>query len=360
MTGWSPVARDVTDRGSLEETVLDAILNNEQLVVFMKDRDGRYLFTNRTFEQRFSLSHNQALGKSDDDLFLPKHAALYQKNDGKVLEVGRSILLEEVARYDDGEHTNIVLKFPLRDAENNVFAVGGIVIDITVRKEVEKALVKSTRQLQYALDERERLSHDLHDNIIQVLIACGLGIEGLRGIIETDIKKAASEITRVITELNLVIEDIRQYIVGIDPMVRVSPAQIRRELRRITRVPKDVKSPRFRVRLTPSVVSQLSPDQAKHLLLIAREAVSNSVRHARAKTIAVALKRHKRCVRLVVKDDGVGFNPRITKNTGYGLGNMALRAERLKGHFQLVSTRREGTQIFVDLPAAAIGERTVR
>jgi signal transduction histidine kinase len=56
-------------------------------------------------------------------------------------------------------------------------------------------------------------------------------------------------------------------------------------------------------------------------------------------------------VRLTVKDDGVGFDPAVTKNTGYGLRNMASRTERLKGRFQLVSKQGKGTQISVDLPA---------
>jgi len=484
IAGWSLVTRNVTERRKAEEALrisqssFEAILNNDRLIVFLKDLDGRYVFTNWMFERRFGLSHNQAIGKSDDDLFPPEQAAAFRNNDREVLQTGRSTEFEEAVRYEGSEHISIVVKFPLRDVQGAMYAVCGIVTDITERKKVEEelrdskarfqrlidgaplgmvvldrdkryvrvnhafcdlvgyseeevlgqtyalfthpedlranlkltnslfegactdyrlekryirkggqtiwvrvnatslalpgsrehhviaiieniterkwaeeALRRSEEQLRCALDERQRFSQDLHDNIVQVLVACGLGLEGSRRLIKTEPHKAVREITCAITELNLVIEDIRHYIVGIDPVLRFSAVQFRAELRRITRALTGAKSPRFRIRLTPSVVKQLTPDQAKHLLFIAREAVSNSVRHARAGTITVSLQRHKGGTRLAVKDDGAGFSLRVTKKPGYGLRNMALRAERLKGRFQLFSARRQGTQIFVDLPA---------
>jgi PAS domain S-box-containing protein len=57
-----------------------------------------------------------------------------------VLRTGQSIEFEEVAQYRDGEHISLVVKFPLRDAKETVYAIGGIVADITARRRAEEAL----------------------------------------------------------------------------------------------------------------------------------------------------------------------------------------------------------------------------
>ncbi|MDP1767363.1 MAG: PAS domain S-box protein [Nitrospirota bacterium] len=122
------------------EARLAAILDNSPLVIFLKDLDGRYLFINRTFERRFDLSHDQIIGKTDDDLFSPEQATAFRSNDREVLRTGQSIEFEEVAQYRDGEHTSLVVKFPLRDAKEGIYAICGIVADITERKRAEEAL----------------------------------------------------------------------------------------------------------------------------------------------------------------------------------------------------------------------------
>lgn len=368
MTEWLPVARDVSNHrnsvealGQTQEQFSNAFIEAE-IGMALVALDGRWLQVNRAL--------CEIVGYSEDELTATNFQVITHPDDLEAdMALAHRLLSGEIPNYrmekrylhKEGHVVWILLVQSLvRDTQGTPLYFIAQIKNITERKKTEEALRESEEQLRYALDERKRLSQDLHDNVIQVLMACGLGLEGLRRIIKRDPKEAVSEITRVISELNLVIEDIRHYIVGIDPVLRFSPAQFRASLRRITRAFTGSKSLRFRVRLTPSVVSQLTPEQAKHLLFIAQEAVSNSVRHGRARMIAMSLQRHKGGARLAVKDDGAGFNPRVARNTGSGLRNMTLRAERLKGRFQLVSKRRQGTQIFVDLPAAAIGERTVR
>lgn len=122
----------------VSEERMDAILSNSPLMVFVKDRAGRYLFTNRMFEQRFRLSHRQAIGQTDAELFAPDQAAAFQSNDEKVLRSGMPMEFEESARYDDGSHTSIVTKFPLRQPDGTIYAVGSIVTDITERRKAEE------------------------------------------------------------------------------------------------------------------------------------------------------------------------------------------------------------------------------
>src|ERR1041384_4397297 len=156
--GIQGIARDVTDRKRAEEALreseapLQAVLDNCPAMIFQKDLTGRYVQINRQFEQTFSLTPEQALGRTDEELFSPDLAATFKSTDRIVLETGRAQESEEVAEYADGIHTYIVQKFPLQDATGKVYAVGGVSTDITGRKQAEDELRKQKEILQKIID----------------------------------------------------------------------------------------------------------------------------------------------------------------------------------------------------------------
>ena len=122
------------------EALLHNILDNMPAVVFLKDRDGRYLRINRPFAERFGLTPEQVIGKTDLDLFPADVAAGFQANDRAAWETGQAVEREEVAPYVDGPHTSIVLKVPLRDTGGAMYAVCGVATDITERKRAEETV----------------------------------------------------------------------------------------------------------------------------------------------------------------------------------------------------------------------------
>src|SRR5262249_41638524 len=70
----------------------------------------------------------------------------------------------------DGRHVSLVSKFPLRDAEGRIYAVGGIVTDITDRMHAEESLRQlSSRLLRVQDDEQERLARELRRGVTQGL-----------------------------------------------------------------------------------------------------------------------------------------------------------------------------------------------
>jgi signal transduction histidine kinase len=91
------------------------------------------------------------------------------------------------------------------------------------------------------------------------------------------------------------------------------------------------------------------------LFRIAQEALSNVVRHAQAKRVAVALEFEPESVCLTVNDDGVGLaGPALnSENRGFGMTSMRERAEQLKGSFAVESEPDNGVQVSVRLPAPA-------
>ena len=158
------VSTDITERKTVEEALrqlnetleqriaerttalresegrLQGMLDHSPNLIFMKDLEGRYIDANKQFERTFHLTRQDIIGKTDHDIFTPEQAASFRADDLEVLKAGRSLQFEEVALHDDGLHTSIVWKFPLRRLDGTPYAMCGIVTDITERRRAEAAL----------------------------------------------------------------------------------------------------------------------------------------------------------------------------------------------------------------------------
>lgn len=158
LRGYAKVTRDLTARRQLEERLresearLQAFLNYSPAVIFMKDREGRYLHANTRFQQRFGLSVEHVIGKTDAELFPPEQAAAYSANDHTVLAGGTPLEFEETAQYTDGLSYNRVSKFPVRDAGGQVIGIGGIATDITEHKRAIDALHATEQSFRDLVD----------------------------------------------------------------------------------------------------------------------------------------------------------------------------------------------------------------
>ena len=140
------ISLDITERKSAEEAQraseehLSALLENSPALIFIKDREGRYLKVNRQFESRHMLTSDQVLGKTDEELFSPEQASMFRSNDLKVLQTRTPVQFEETLASRDCQQTSIVVKFPLFDSVGEPYAICGIATDITGQKAIEKEL----------------------------------------------------------------------------------------------------------------------------------------------------------------------------------------------------------------------------
>jgi PAS domain S-box-containing protein len=149
--------RDVTDRRRAEEALrrhqqlLQDVVNNTTAVIYVKYADGRYLLTNRRFEQLFNLTTDQIVGHTDHEIFPRDFADAFRANDVAVLERNTTVEYEEYAPHADGPHAYISIKFPLCDHTGKPYATCGISTDITERKRIEDELRASEAQARLAL-----------------------------------------------------------------------------------------------------------------------------------------------------------------------------------------------------------------
>ncbi len=168
------VCIDVTERhemrSALQESqqLLQAILDNSSAAIFAKDRQGRYLFMNHYLMQLHDLDPRQILGKTDEGLFPPAFAATYCVNDAEVLVTEAVLQSEATVRHNDGEHAYVTVKFPLRDAQGQVYGIGGIATDITLIKRAETEVREALTRRDHFL---AMLSHELRNPLGAILNA---------------------------------------------------------------------------------------------------------------------------------------------------------------------------------------------
>ena len=94
---------------------------------------------------------------------------------------------------------------------------------------------------------------------------------------------------------------------------------------------------------------ELSLETREALFRIAQEALANTARHSSAKNVAISLEYATNMVKMIIKDDGCGFDKRVSHG-GLGLSSMRERTEVLGGSFSVESSPGQGTKIVVTLP----------
>ena len=219
---------------------------------------------------------------------------------------------------------------------------------------IENARLYEQTQRLAILEERERFARDLHDGIIQSIYAVGLALDQARADIAADNEIARQQIDLSLKNLARVIQDLRNYIFDLRPQALKHHGLKARLEGLIAEVRANTPLP-ISVEISPNLNAYLHEWQANHLFHICHEALSNAIRHAKPRYIAVRLIAQDRVVTLSVEDDGVGFTPPSTIQPGHrGLSNIQSRVAKLGATLTLDSAPGRGTRLTVQLPFAPL------
>jgi two-component system, NarL family, sensor kinase len=226
------------------------------------------------------------------------------------------------------------------ESMNNYFAKSrGDDLSVTLR-----AMEKRSATL---LEERGRLTRDLHDCVLQSLYAIGLNLETTHGMNVHKAPDTARSGDSVVGQVNRLIQDVRTMIRSLESG-SVQEFDLAAELQNLIDTYGQLSPLRITAHIAPGVVTKATIEEKREVLMIVREAVSNCVRHARALHATVSLYARGHHLRLLIADDGVGLTQEAIRRKGYGLANIAARAKKLGGRLLVRSHLGKGTRILVE------------
>ena len=352
------IMRDIGERKRAEallrqsEERYRSLVDNAPIGIFLNEA-GRFVYANREMLRILkATSAEQLIGTPVLDRIAPEFHTLGKD---RILELttGQSvpILDEKFVRLDGSQVDVAVSAIPASLVGNPVIQV--LALDITERKRVEEALRQRERALRMAIEERERISQELHDGILQSLFAVGLALESAKLTMPPrNLKVSRASLNQAIDQLNDVMREIRNFIAGLGSDL-LQGKDLPTALKQMMASLMEHQATRVRLAVEDRAAKALSTEQSLHLIRVIQEAVSNCIKHGHAKEARVSLKMLKQGIRLSVRDNGCGFNQDNAKRTGHGLANMAARARKIGGRFTILSKVNEGTSIVLDFPKEA-------
>jgi len=135
------------------QNVLQAMADNLPVFISLKDRNMRFVFVNKIFEEWSNVRREDIIGKTLSDIYGPELAAEYEALDQVTITNGSVLTSEIVFPFPDGEERTVVAtRFPVDFASGKNFGLGTINYDITERKRAEAALGASEKRLRDILD----------------------------------------------------------------------------------------------------------------------------------------------------------------------------------------------------------------
>lgn len=198
--------------------------------------------------------------------------------------------------------------------------------------------------LQATIEERARLGRDLHDGVIQTLYASGMNLASARAMLAQDPVAAAELLEQTRNELNAIIRDMRNFITRLEP-VGSEQETFAAALHNLSEFMQAVQPARYQISIDEPLAAGLPMATRTQLLHVAREAVSNALRHGAATEVRITLIRRGPQVEFAITDNGRGFDPAVGSPHGRGLDNLAERARELSGSLDIQSQPGQGTAL---------------
>lgn len=216
---------------------------------------------------------------------------------------------------------------------------------------IENARLAEQSRYVLLASERDRIAREMHDGVVQSLFSITLGLEVCKKQVTRDPAGVAIRLDEIQSHVTTSMTELRRFIYDLRPMKLAELGLIGATEYWIREVTLG-KSLRGNLLVTGEA-PRLTPSEEACLYRVAKEAVSNVVKHAQADSFEVRLAFRSDLVTLVIQDDGVGFDVEVVMerlgSAGLGLRSIRERVAREGGRLRVESAPGAGTMIAVEL-----------
>ena len=321
---------------------------------FSVDIDGTIRMVNRSAVELLGYARDDLIGRSVLDLYADtplgreKARQLNQR-----IQAGEEVSGEEMEmRRADGKSVWVSLTVSLiRDSQGQLIGRRGMVVDVTERKRAEEILLQQTRELTL-MEERNRFARELHDTFAQGFMGVVLQLEAAEEALDKRPSAVPNYLARAQALARDCLQEARRSVWDLLPQ---SPQQHTLDIVLEEEVQRFSSLGREEATFSLSGERRTVPSNIQTALLrICQEALANVRKHAGGTEVWVDLSFQPDAVRLVVRDNGIGFDVEAAKHStgrsGFGLTSMEQRARLLGGSIDLKSQRGNGTLVEAWLP----------
>jgi signal transduction histidine kinase/ligand-binding sensor domain-containing protein len=222
------------------------------------------------------------------------------------------------------------------------------------------------RQFNVTLDvrvkERTRIARELHDTLLQNFQACLVTMQAARNLFSKEPDKAVRTLDDAIDTVAGAIDESRDAIQGLRSLPMASGNLGGLLTTTSQDLAKSVNTPPVFELIEEGEQRSLSPAIKEDICRIALEILRNAYRHANARTIEAEIRYGEDVLRLRIRDDGRGMNPRVLEEGGvaghYGLRGMRERAQRIGATLDFWTEVGAGTEIQLTVPASVAYENS--
>jgi PAS domain S-box-containing protein len=359
------VVRDISERREAEKEIRSQknfmwqVIDTDPNRIFVRDVTGRFLLANRSAADLLGLMPSEMIGKTLAEISgASREQTVFSGKDDAVIERGRAYSQVEPYRLDDGEQRwQLTLKTPMTmpDGKSSVLCIA---TDITKQKLSEIKLADSYRELQQLslhlenvrAEERAKIALNLHDEMGATLVAIKMGVAWLASKLPADAQQLSVEAARLIELSAEGMRVMRQVVTELRPnlLADVGVAAAIKDYVRKFRQHMNVECEL----ILPDEPLCLDEKQSLTIFHIVQEALNNVVKHGNASIVTVYLSLRRKSLLIVIRDDGIGFDPAVQKGRSFGLLGIRERALMVGGKARIRSAPGKGTRVSVSIPYA--------
>jgi PAS domain S-box-containing protein len=374
--------------------LLKALTDASSTLIYVFDCEGRAVLVNETFARVLGAQREELLGRRREEMMPQEDAEAHRASDIDVIMTGETLVIEEMLHKGAQVSAFLSVKFPLRDLDGRVYAVGGISTDISELRQAQFELADTNASLERTVNERTRelvaardraqesdraktaflstVSHELRTPLNSIIGFTDVLLQRLAGPLNDDqghqleiIRESAQLLLKLINE----ILDVSRIEAG-RLQLHFESFDLRALLRRRVEAidPAAVaKGLQVRCDVADDIAALVS--DPKRVAQIVSNLLSNAVKFTDAGSVTVSARNDAGCVRIEVVDTGRGISAddiariflpfvqlpagsggKYSEGTGLGLAISLHLARALGGDIDVVSEPGRGTRFILQLP----------